>query len=99
VIRPCETCWGKGRVWSPEGIGRLIDCPACGGSGNQEPPGLRTILEHDPDEGCDGCPLQNHAQGSDYCNVNVELEMDVPGLTTAPEGCPLRQGPITVRRP
>ena len=54
-----------------------------------------TTLEHDPDSGCLRCPLDNIAREA-WCDVSRQLVDDHHG--PAPDWCPLRAGPVTVRR-
>jgi hypothetical protein len=59
-------------------------------------PDTTTTLEHDPDSGCD-CPLQT---GS-ICAAKQRgpiLTALTPLEGPAPAWCPLRAGPVTVRR-
>jgi hypothetical protein len=64
-----------------------------------------TVIEHDPDEGCPECPMADHdhvAGGEEiWCSVlevrhyRRRFEAAWP---PAPDTCPLRHGPVTVRR-
>ena len=61
-------------------------------------------LTHDPESGCEECPLVRCHIGyemSDWYCAALEAEPDVlmSSVAPAPEWCPLRVGPVTVAKP
>lgn len=77
-------------------------------TGGATPAGV--VIEHDPDEGCRPCRFGSHEMGTSVNGgpcVNVVCAIaqrssqrdwgDDDG--PAPTWCPLRTGPVTVRRP
>ena len=61
------------------------------------------VLEHDPDEGCDGCPLISSVgpfggHGDFWCRAKWRILRD-RALDKAPGDCPLRAGDVVVRVP
>jgi hypothetical protein len=58
---------------------------------------MTTTLEHDPDSGCDECPLMEHDGHVAWCQAG-ERHRGVVMYIPAPAWCPLRAGPVTVRR-
>jgi hypothetical protein len=61
-----------------------------------------TVLEHDPDAGCAGCPYRHcDYEGwlAVFCGAAEGRDVESSGLAVpAPDWCPLRRGPVTVRR-
>ena len=56
-----------------------------------------TVIEHNPDEGCRGCPLASmDIYEERHCNAN-EAACCSYGNDAAPEDCPLRGGDLLVR--
>lgn len=56
-----------------------------------------TVLKHDPDSGCWGCPLHAHEGHREWCNAPSTDDID-DGREPAPDTCDLRSGPVEVRR-
>jgi hypothetical protein len=60
-----------------------------------------TVLEHDPDAGCWRCPLSSHDNiaRETWCDAGRRQAPDSASVVRpAPDWCPLRRGPVTVRR-
>jgi len=58
-------------------------------------------IEHDPDSGCEGCPLFAEDCGHDFCATLGSL-VALPGRhwwIAAPDECPLRTARVVVQRP
>lgn len=65
--------------------GRLMTAPA-------------TVLEHDPDSGCVGCPFYSDSdRNGEWCAAPSTDELE-NGMLPAPDTCDLRRGPVEVRR-
>ncbi len=56
-----------------------------------------TVLEHDPNSGCMGCPFYAADDvNGEWCNADGG---PIPnGFKPAPQACPLRRGSVEVRR-
>jgi hypothetical protein len=101
VTTTCARC-------SPDGIDRAMrygppslalpvtdTCSKCGGPWPSPLP-QGTTLEHDPDSGCRTCPLSfTWGRGTLSCASGGR---DTTDERPAPAWCPLRAGPVTVRR-
>lgn len=63
--------------------------------------GCTTYLEHDPDGGCNTCPLLRSwgdpGEPTRWC-MGGECDAALTG-EPAPRWCPLRCGPVVVRKP
>ena len=51
-----------------------------------------TVLEHDPERGCQRCPISKH-------DATLLRHIAQDERRPAPAWCPLRSGPVTVRVP
>lgn len=58
---------------------------------------MTTIITHDPDEGCAACPF-GYRERTWWCAALPTHKPAGNGVGPAPSWCPLRSGPVVVRR-
>lgn len=57
-----------------------------------------TVLEHDPDSGCWGCPFFRSQRGAWAWCIAPSVDEIADPLSPAPRDCDLRSGTVEVRR-